>query len=125
MKKGLKNQLESLAQEMIKEIKDLKDLTKENLPEVAKEYVRYNTALYLAGTVGFGIVFVLGVASAVYGFAHEGYSHESPDSATAFFMFGLVATLVGFIAGICNFSCYLSFKLQPRRKAIEGITSLL
>jgi uncharacterized membrane protein YukC len=123
-KRNLVSQMESLAEEMIQEVKDLKDLTKEELPEVAKEYVRYNTILHLVGMLGFGLLAVVGIAFSVYGVMHEGWTHESLDSATLALTFGGFAILIGGIVSLINFTMYLDFKLQPRRNAIKGITSL-
>lgn len=120
----MKAQLEELAKEMIEEIKNLKDLTKENLPEVAKEYVRFNIILSLIGFTSSGFVVLVGLVMFVYGLSQEGYTNNSPDSATAYFAFGGLVALIGIIVGLINFVNYLGFKLQPRSKAIKGITSV-
>lgn len=58
----MKQKLEALAEEMILEVKNLKDLAKEELPEVAKEYIRFQ---YVSSLV-FASLFALGLG-ALYG----------------------------------------------------------
>lgn len=115
----MKKQLEDLAQEMILEVKNLKDFAKVEMPEVVKEYIRYNIindlmwfSFWLCVTIGLFITAYIGRSS-----------HDDTFSLTTIIC--LTSSLLSILfSGICLDS-FLSFKLQPRRKAIEAITSLL
>lgn len=120
----MKEQLEVLAKEMITEIKNIKDLAKEELPLVAKEYVEYNIKTSFIGAIITGVVSLLSIAMLigvliVYLKSGTFYEVLFPIS-----LVGTIGLIIGGISCCVNVSQYLEFKLQPRRKAIEAITSL-
>lgn len=113
----MKEQLEKLAQEMIGEIKELKDLTKKELPVIAKEYLAYcefSYALWLAFT---GIA----MDASIYFLTSELLNAKSDP----FIIAGCVLGIVIFgISTLYNIDSWASLRLQPRRHAIQAITSL-
>jgi hypothetical protein len=120
----MKKQLDALAEEMITEIKDLKDLAKKELPEVAKEYIRFKVILNLVGIFIFGLLFLLSVCAALYGYYNKGYTHSAEDIYTVSFALGIFGVCISPMLCIANIVEYLKFKLQPRRMAIEAVTTL-
>jgi hypothetical protein len=114
----MKEQLESLANEMIQEIKNLKDLTKETLPIVAKEYIHYNMTMAAIGLIVFGLFFLVGLAGLIYSASINALIDKNFGPlqlvSTILFMFGTCF-------GIGSFITLVSFYMQPRLKAIEGV----
>ena len=119
-KYNMKEHLQSLVIEMVNEIKSLKDLTKETLPEVAKEYIRYNTVTSLV----FLFLSVLLAIASIVAIVVGHYTRDvTPDS--LILCFGVSGLIVSVLAIFINANNYMSFVLQPRRKAIEAIISLM
>lgn len=114
----MKEQLESLAQEMVKDIKDLKELTRETLPEVAKEYIDYNMTMATVGFVFFGVVFMLGCFGVIHGLMNDKFYDRNIGPVQ-------VASMFAFLGGagfsLLNLVSFIQFYLQPRSKAIEGV----
>lgn len=112
--------LEDFANEMLTEIKDIKDLAKEELPLVAKEYVRYQTISNLM-SIGFCLVVLLICAISTY--ITIGSANTNVQ-----FVFGVGAVTSGIIGAVSLAICvdnYIYVKLQPRRVAIKAITTLI
>ena len=111
----MKEQLESLANEMISEVKNLKDLTKENLPLIAQEYVKYGQIISLVNTVQAVVVSMLGVYFGLY-------LKDTPTISNLILgILGVGFCLFGALTASAHFDEYLSFKLKPRSKAIQGV----
>ena len=119
----MNKKLKAFADEMIKEIKNLKDLTKKEIPEVAKEYIKFNKTISLIGGILFAIVAMVGGYIIVCGFSYIP-THEYDDAKTGYYMVGGLISAIGIFASIANLYNYLQFLYMPRRKAIEAITSL-
>lgn len=118
----MKDQLEALAQEMIKEVRDLKDLTKKELPEIAKEYISYNMTMSVIGMIICGVVLVLSLIGVAVAF----FVLEMGSGAfVATLLLSVIFSMVSFIIMCTSLCNYLDFKLQPRRMSIKAITSLL
>jgi len=121
----LKNnkKLQSLANEMVDEIKNLKDLTKKELPAIAKEYITYLKVTAVIQLIISGALILLGtecVLQVLYG-TFETY-HE--EKVITFALGGLCLGVPGLIAFFCNLDTLISVALQPKRTAIKAITSL-
>lgn len=123
-KLSTKKQLDNLAQEMLKEVKNIKDFAKEEIPIVAKEYVNYLTIT--SGT--FLIVSILGMGISGYVLSHgiAGMLSDKrmSDSQMVATLLGGIGLLISFIGTCVNGDAYMQVKLQPRRTAIKAITSL-
>ena len=114
----MKEQLEKLGLEMIQEIKDLKDLAKGELPEVAKEYVNYLKVSSLLGFIFFGALALGSAYLMLLGY----FSPKSFDDKT---FGGMIGVFLFSIPALVYFGNYLEVKMQPRRMAIKAITELL
>lgn len=123
----MKEQLEQLVEDMLKEVRNSVDFAKAELPEVAKEYMRYKTVMALFSMGISVLVFLLGVAGVTYSFMHgfDLNATHADSNLGCSFIFGSVAIGIGPIMFLCFFSEYLKFKLQPRRMSIEAVTSLI
>lgn len=117
----MNKKFEKFADEMLKEVKDLKDLTKKELPIVAQEYVRYNKISSLVGVLFTGSIFAVSAWSVYHG-ATSDFGHR--DDGRGYILVGGIFGLLSGIAFMCCSDQYLSFKFQPRRMAIYAITSL-
>lgn len=117
----MKEQLLNLAEEMVKDIKDLKDLTKQELPELAKEYIKFNLTYAKVMSIISFFLLILTVIICTIGYINV---HKFDDKA-GFVLLGSVFSALCLIAIFINITNYLKFKCQPRRSAIEAITSLL
>lgn len=115
------DQLKSLSTEMVQEIKNLKDLTKETLPEVAKEYVKFNMVLHLFGLIFFGIGTLIGTGIIIHGLLNNLYTERNYGFLQMSAVF--VVPISGFFT-LYNLISLLSFYFQPRTKAIEGVVKL-
>lgn len=113
----MKEQLEKLGLEMIQEIKDLKDLAKGELPEVAKEYVKYIEISSLIYMIVFGLITLIMIAGCVYTSIH-GEEYSLAPLLTG------IGGLLGGIPMFLAFNDYLEAKLTPKRTAIKSITNL-
>jgi len=123
--KSTKAKFEKFADEMLQEVKNLKDLTKKELPVVAQEYVRYNVISGLISMIFTGLIFGLSAYSLYHGLtlpSHDANGHSQEPIGWVFW--GLIFGVVSGIGLLCSVEQYLSFKFQPRRKAIYAITSL-
>lgn len=110
---------EEFADEMLKEVTDIKDLTKKELPLIAQEYIQYNIIISSIGMIVFSMCSLFGIGLIRYGMSQSsGDAHDVP------IIFGGLACLavLGIIGTTMN---YLKFKFQPRRMAIYAITSLI
>ena len=116
---------DDLMQEMLTEIKNLKDLTKEELPLIAQEYIHANRVSCALG-VGLGLsMLLLAGAIAVLGFLHVPNPDRYDDVRFGCSLAGLLLGAVGFVTAVLNVSHAVDFYLQPRRMAIKAITSLM
>lgn len=113
--------MNKFVEEMLKEVKDLKDLSKEQVPLVAQEYINYHMAMHLLGIILFGIMFLIGLGLLFVGI----FVAKTHDDQFGFELLGGILGGLGFMIMMCNVVDYLKFKLQPRRMAIMAITSLL
>lgn len=119
----MKDQLESLMNEMVDEIKNIKDLTKSELPELVKEYTRFNVGMSVLGMTVSAVLFLSCIVVIV---CTKSLDLDGPAT-----LLGVATFLVYFIAVLLpviflvNLHSYFEYKLQPRRKAIEAITSLV
>ena len=111
---------EAFIEEMLQEVKNLKDLAKDELPIVAKEYIKYNT---MVATLGITISLILGISCIVL-FLLAHFSDPSSDKYILFSVCSGLTGMLSFLFMLCNLPEYLTFKFQPRRMAIKAITSL-
>ena len=111
---------EILFEEMLQEVKNLKDLTKEQLPLVAQEYIKYNT---MVAILGITISLILGVSCIVL-FLLAHFNVPDSDNQILLSVCSWVSGILSFLFMFCNLPEYLIFKFQPRRMAIKAITSL-
>lgn len=112
---------EALIEEMLNEVKNLKDLAKDELPLVAKEYLlNQKIQGYIGLSIGM-VILLVGAAAGAY--AALGTFHHSED-AVSYALSGMIGGLVGFVMTLCNGSSLMDVYLQPRRMAIKAITSL-
>ena len=121
-KSNLKKRKAEFLEEMLQEVKNLKDLAKEELPVVAKEYILANKVQAYSGLA---IALVLLSVAAFSG--HQLMTLELERYSDAKFGYALLGGLtgiIGFILAMCNVSSLLDLYLQPRRMAIKAITSL-
>lgn len=116
----MKEKLEELAQELIKEVRDVKDLTKKELPEIAKEYITYNITFSKVVTIVSGVVLILSLIGAILAI----FVLRSDSFAVGVGMLSFLTGMFSFFAFCSEYTSYLSFKMQPRRMAIKAITSL-
>lgn len=117
----IKNKLDKLAEEMIDEVKDLKNLTKENLPEVAKEYIKYNLIKSGISFFIFGLIFILGLIGTIQGILNDKFLDKNIGSIE---VFSLLFVIIGGVISITEIITFLQFYLQPKSKAIEGVIKL-
>lgn len=114
---------DAFIEEMLEEVKNLKDLAKEELPEIVKEYI---FAQKVQNWLGLGVgLFLLTIcaSSGLYATLHE-FSDKYDDTKFALFMISLLSGIVGAIFTAGCISDLINFYLQPRRMAIKAITSL-
>lgn len=120
----MKTPLIELAEDMISEIKNLKDLTKQELPEIAKEYIKYHQVFYLSGFLLFLLGIPLSIIAWKYGSDHGGNINGRANCETFIMVVGFRAIPICVIGLLINGYSFLEYKFMPRRKAIEAITSL-
>lgn len=112
---------EEMIQEMLKEIKDLKDLAKSELPIVSREYINANKVRTYASVL-FGLALL--IVSILLGF----YCGTDMDSSRPLqFFAGLGCLIFGVTSSfmiICSIGTLIDLYLQPRRMAIKAVTSL-
>jgi hypothetical protein len=108
--------------EMLLEVKNLKDLAKDELPEIAKEYIIAKKIQAFIGLV-FGILIIL-LASSASAYYFFGTLESHSDSKLGLVVFLAVAFLLGFLITFSYVDGLLDLYLQPRRMAIYAITSL-
>lgn len=120
MSTKIQDNLAALADELVSEIRNVKDLTKENLPLVAKEYVAYQKTVAVFDTIVMGSILIVSAIGISRVLGVEQF--KSFD----FFIAGssVVGSVAGFFGTVCSAQEYLSFKMQPRLKAIEGVVKL-
>lgn len=116
------DKLKDFTDEMLNEIKDLKDLTKEELPQIAREYINYlkiSNVLYLISCL---FLFYTVVEAGLYGF----YGDHIQFSPIQLFivLYCIIVGLFSIITIINSMDNILNVFLQPRRTAIIAITSL-
>lgn len=108
--------------DLLAEVKDLKDLAKEQLPLVAQEYIEVNKKKMIVGLSVGASLLLLSLSSGLYA-----YFGKFSEFSTKPLLFVLLAALSGLIGTILTFSSldtFIDFKYQPRRMAIKAITSL-
>lgn len=115
---------QAFMEEMLKEIKDLKDLTKEELPLIAKEYIRVNKIIHGIGVGLGGIATLAGLAILFVAVTHVP-DDRWDDTKTCCYLLGGFLSAGGLTISLYNTVALLSILLQPRRTAIEAVTSLL
>lgn len=115
---------EELINELMSEVKSLKDLAKEELPEVAKEYIlatKIQATFYLL--LGLFIIFTASVL------AFKGYNYipenSYDDGRVGLWVGSGILTLLGGMLSLASIENLINVFYQPRRTAIEAITSLL
>lgn len=122
MAKNLKKKKVEFIEEMLQEVKNLKDLAKEEMPIVVKEYILTNKvqafvglaiSIVLLSLAGFSLFQLLTTEFERFSDAKFGYS-----------LMGSISGVMGFVISLCNGSRLLDLYLQPRRMAIKAITSL-
>jgi uncharacterized membrane protein YesL len=117
----MKDKLNELAEEMLKEVKDLKDLTKKELPEVAKEYVNYFLYSNIVGLFYAVILCLLSTSSFYYlFFVVEKLSEKEQVLAV---LTCIIIMPSFFLLWACTENI-LAAVVCPKRKAIEGILNL-
>lgn len=107
--------------EMLEEVKNLKDLAKGEMPEVAKEYIlanKINNILSL--TLGL-LLFI----TSVFALHFTVYSESTGNLGFGVGMVGSCVGLLGFLIISCSISSLIDLYFQPRRMAIKAVTSLL
>ncbi len=114
---------DALLEEMLQEVKNLKDLTKEELPLIAKEYIHANLigSLFVMGVSG--VMLVISLVCGLY--SMFGTFHENSGPEVLSVVVAICGSVVGFILMGIGTTSYIDFKLQPRRMAIKAITSLI
>lgn len=108
--------------EMLEEVKNIKDLAKEELPLVVKEYINANKIFGWIGTI-VGVILLSAVGYALHYLAHGDFERYSDVK----FVLGISSFVGGFIGAafvMCSGTNLLNLYLQPRRMAIKAITSL-
>lgn len=113
--------LDDFVQEMLSEIKDLKDLAKGELPEIAKEYIRAHIILHGLGVALGAFLIMIAISCGIYALHLE---KMSSDQEMVLALTGLFTGLPGVVMTSINLCELLNFYLQPRRMAIKAITSL-
>lgn len=110
---------EAFIEEMLQEVKNLKDLAKDELPIVVKEYIRYNIISSVIGLILSGALLTLAAICDVIAWHSPNECVQCLCSIAA-----ALSGTVGTILGLCSGDTFLACKLQPRRMAIKAITSL-
>jgi hypothetical protein len=115
--------LEELTSEMLTEIKDLKDLTKQELPLIVKEYIRAEKVVATIGLAIGGAFFLVSaflIYKGVTFIERNNYSHD----AFGWYASAAVTLFAAFLFTLINGLNLLAVVMQPRRTAIKAITSL-
>lgn len=114
---------EELLEEMLNEVKDIKDFAKEEIPFVAKEYIfAQKVQNYFALIVGLAML----MAASTGALYRSGVLTEKVSDGWGLVV-GIASILffiVGGVATQCAISELIDLHLQPRRMAIKAITSL-
>lgn len=120
------DQMKELMNEMVQEVKSLKDLTKKELPEIAKEFIAYKIMEYFVYSIVTFVVFLIGVYLIQCGLSHSELNEYGMHSGDYYFqiVLGSVLSILFSMFFVCNFLGILEYKYQPRRMAIKAITSL-
>jgi len=114
----MKEQLNNLTEEMVKEIKNLKDLTKETLPIVADEYIKFNILMNNISMIFFGLILLIGLCGTTYSIINGLFTNKDFSVIQLFSIFSLAIGLIIFPSCVYD---YFKFKLQPRTVAIQGV----
>ena len=116
---------DAFIEEMLQEVKSIKDLAKEELPAIAKEYVRAKIVMYGVGIMLSLVAITIGISCGLYALLHTfPETYNGHDNQMGISAVGLITGAVGCVFCACNLYSFLEFKLQPRRMAIKAITSL-
>lgn len=117
------DKLKEFSEEMLKEIKDLKDLTKEELPKVAQEYIFYKKATSLLNLIFCSVLLLSVILAGIY-LVFGNFNDEDFVKKTGLAAYCLITGIISIIGFSCSLDEVLSVFLQPRRTAIYAITSL-
>lgn len=113
---------EQLIEEMLNEVKSLKDLAKEEMPLMVKEYIFANKVRGVFGLCSGLLLLAASICSIAYG-------HEESGRITGTQMVCLLTGSLGLLGAIIMVFGYtyelIDFYLQPRRMAVKAITELI
>jgi hypothetical protein len=118
-----KDKLNAFVEEMVQEVKDLKDLTKEELPLIAKEYIAYLKFITMLQLIVYSLIMFSAVATGLY--AAFGTFEKYDDLRMGLGFYTFIAGIVSFGGLAFTVESLTSLILQPKRTAIYAITSLL
>lgn len=104
----MNKQLQKLTEEMVNEIKNLKDFTKAELPEIAKEYIRYNLIVSMMLGIVFGMFTLLGIILMIYGWSITPVNYQDINAPCGL---GSAMSIFAGIGASINLHNYLQFKL--------------
>jgi len=107
---------EQFAEEMLEEIENFKDLTKEELPVIAKEYLQYKIVNSILGIISGSVLLILSAIVIIIC-----VNNGRPVGITI----GLGVGFTGFCITVLSIDTLLRVILQPHRMAIDSIISLI
>ncbi len=116
-------EVDKFVQEMLNEVTNLKDLAKEELPIVAKEYIKAYKVKTIFGLIVGALLLLLAMSSGAYALFGK-FSEYHNDDAAFFCLFGIVSGIAGLIT-VWSITDLIDIVCQPRRLAILAITSLV
>lgn len=121
-KTKLNNAKEEFLEEMLREVKSLKDVAKEELPLLAKEYI-YANKVQIWMLLGVSMLLLI-MAAAGTAYLVLGEFEKYDNAISAILCIVLTTGAAGLVLLFFSISELLDFYLQPRRMAIIAITSL-
>jgi len=110
-------------EEMLKEVTSLKDLAKQELPLVAKEYILAQKVMAYLGLALGGTFLLTAIGMLVFKYAYEP-TNSRDDLGNVMAIISMIPGTLGVIITSTNLCSLINLYLQPRRMAIKAITSL-
>lgn len=108
-------------EEMLEEVKSFKDLTKEELPLIAKEHIKANIVKSIFD-LSFGLLLV--TISGILGYHLYFKEIIYSDVKLSFGIISGILAIFGPIITMCSLSNLMDYYLQPKLMAIKGILNL-